>query len=267
MRTAGVFSSKATITAAGVILCTTAAIGVWRWNATGQLQDNKKLAKIESVEKQKRPQDQEMIAEKTERFYRRWTFAQGVPEDLEFDENQKWTWRKPDKSFKRGGIAPASDQESAFVGIPMRLPKGDVLVTVKTRNEFHAQFRSLTFGYQSPDELGRMAPSAAWNNELWSSASELVFEQYSIANRWSIVLCNGKPTSILRYDGDNFSFTHARVGFMVKNIKLIEEIEMRELKTEEIPEFLRDPEKLMAKQGIRLQPVEEPMRSQELGGP
>jgi hypothetical protein len=92
------------------------------------------------------------------------------------------------------------------------------------------------------------------------------FETYYIGDCWSITLCNGLLTSIVSNEGERFSFENKRFALKAENL-VLEELEMRELQTDEIPEFIREPEKLMAKRGIRLQPVEEPMRSQEMGGP
>jgi RNA polymerase sigma-70 factor (ECF subfamily) len=192
------------------------------------------------------PKERKEASEKTDRFYHRWTFDQGVPEDLEFDEKQNWTWCKPDKDFNRGGIMSMTGKD-ALVKLPLQFPNENTMVRVKAK-----AVRNF-FGNLCLVSNGPLPPHSFWHDvyQRTETRENIVYESYYLDRRWDITLINGKPTNILRYDVENLPFDGQRMGLRVKNV-VVEEIEVRTIKKEEIPESIRDPENLIAKRGIRL---------------
>jgi hypothetical protein len=80
-----------------------------------------------------------------------------------------------------------------------------------------------------------------------------VFElYYGIDQRWTIALHNQQLFSISEERSDGFSYADRHLFMFARNLGL-EEVELREVGVEEIPEFIREPKKLLAKEGIQLE--------------
>jgi RNA polymerase sigma-70 factor (ECF subfamily) len=232
--------------------------GVWRTQTNKQSDDTIKTAEnpprasvVAPVEK---PNDQKESLKKTERFYRRWSFANGLPEGLDYGAVNNWVSHQSNIGDKRNGIAPAL-AAGASLSLLCRIPSANSSVTVKAYrlNPVLASGLLTSFGFE-----GKKPKSAFWREEQLSWHEEplgtrnavYIFETYCIGG-WAITLCDGKLTCITRYEGERVSL-HG-VGFGLKSNNLVlEELELRELKNEEIPEFIRDPEKLVKERGLVL---------------
>jgi RNA polymerase sigma-70 factor (ECF subfamily) len=262
---APVFSTttKALGLAFGLLLCAAAVVGVRSWQRT----DNQPSAALKTAENPPRasvvapvekPNDQKESLKKTERFYRRWSFANGLPEGLDYGAVNNWVSHQSKIGDKRNGIAPAL-AAGASLSVSSPLPPGNLYVMVKAYKQNPNLPSRLPTGFGG---FGKNKPKTS----LWTSGEPLenlktvyTFETYYIGDCWSITLCNGLLTSIVRFEGERFSFENKRFALKAENLAL-EELEMRDLQTEEIPEFIREPKKLVKERGLVLRNADEPDR-------
>ena len=176
-------------------------------------------------------------------LYARWSFENGPSPELT-EVQGIWQWMRNDD--KSPGFMASALNQYAMVVLPPRIPATPVLVTVKL------QWR------------GQKGMTAHWANQAWwdGKAPLKSTERWRIdekigpnflipANRLErvyfidrfVFMCVDQTIHIIEEYSQPYRTERLRIGF--ENFD-VQEIELRSLKPEEIPEALRDPEKLIA---------------------
>lgn len=161
---------------------------------------------------------------------RRWSFAKGIPSDLEVVSGE-YGWVRP-KGWSAGVLfTPKSAKEEARILLPMKVPQRPSVVAIRFR-----QGGSLACNWTDGKVL--MAKKV-YKSKINLDGLRHVFKIYFLG-RYAVILVNGTPRAATEY---NEAYPARRICVSVMGHQ-IEEIQWTPLSPADIPDDLAEPQKL-----------------------
>lgn len=231
---------------AGAAILAAVGVGIW-WadDSSRDVQAEKKDASAALVSDVKQDASDfsapaTTLSQPTEKLFRHWTFAEGPAADLSVLQGT-WPWRADEADPTQGAILAAPGKRS-LLHLPAKLPAAPVVLKVRLDLIIDAPC-----GISGFVTDGAVQPALkSWKNRTsrWekSDGRDYVFHIWLLSGSYMLIENNGKVDCIIKYERTDFSGLELLFGGVNVAVK---ELQLWEVASEDVPAFLRNPEKLL----------------------